>query len=507
MEYKTALLIGRFQPFHKGHLYLIKKALEMNDRLVIGIGSANIHDDNNPLDFDTRRKIISAVAYKEKIKDKFAKIVALDDFFNDEKWLVNVKKKAGNFDVVIGNNEWTNKIMEKAGYRVRRFPYYKRQLYEGWRIRKLIREGKRWQSRVPGYLVDYLSSLKLHLPKVFNHAVVGGTFDRFHKGHEKLIEIAAQNAKKITIGIATEELYKDKLFAKQIEPFNYRKNNVGDFLKKNGWHEKSKLIGFSEFTGGADKNDEIDAIVVSRQTYQNALKINNLREKRGLTPLRIIIVDDVLASDGQLLSSERIRLGETDRKGKTFFINSNKDLILPESLRIELRRPLGRVYKSTDGVLKLVNGSVNKPAMIIAVGDVIVKSLLEKGIDPDVKIIDFRSRRKEFSISNFRFSWTFQLPKEKFLNKPGTINIKTTEKLKEIIYKVIQQSQVHLTGGLREKGWLVIDGEEDLLTLPAILYAPLGSLVLYGHWQFGVIAVEVTEKSKEKIAGILLKFS
>ena len=71
MNYHTALIVGRFQPFHKGHLFLIKKALEKADKIIIGIGSANMSDDNNPIDFETRKKIIKAVTYKEKIADRY----------------------------------------------------------------------------------------------------------------------------------------------------------------------------------------------------------------------------------------------------------------------------------------------------------------------------------------------------------------------------------------------------------------------------------------------------
>ena len=55
--------------------------------------------------------------------------------------------------------------------------------------------------------------------------------------------------------------------------------------------------------------------------------------------------------------------------------------------------------------------------------------------------------------------------------------------------------------------WIVVDGEEDLLTLPAILFAPPNSLVLYGHWQHGIIAVEVDEEMKEKIWKIIERFT
>jgi len=156
MEDKIGLLIGRFQPFHLGHLYLLKKSFEFIDKLVIGIGSASIYDKNNPLSSWQRRLILKKVIEKESLSEKIIKIVELEDFFNDENWLENVKKQVDRFNLVIGNNEWTNKIMEKAGYQVKRLPYYKRYLYEGWRIRKLVKNNKSWQDRVPDYLVSQL---------------------------------------------------------------------------------------------------------------------------------------------------------------------------------------------------------------------------------------------------------------------------------------------------------------------------------------------------------------
>jgi len=59
MDYHVALIVGRFQPFHKGHLFLIKKALEKADKIIVGIGSANITDENNPIDYETRKKVIT----------------------------------------------------------------------------------------------------------------------------------------------------------------------------------------------------------------------------------------------------------------------------------------------------------------------------------------------------------------------------------------------------------------------------------------------------------------
>ena len=53
---------------------------------------------------------------------------------------------------------------------------------------------------------------------------------------------------------------------------------------------------------------------------------------------------------------------------------------------------------------------------------------------------------------------------------------------------------------------MIVKGEEDLLALPAILFAPLNSVVLYGQIDLGVVMVEVTEEKKKGVEEILKKF-
>jgi len=153
MHYNTALLVGRFQPFHNGHLFLIKKALKKADKLIIGIGSANVTDGNNPYSTSLRQQMIEIVAKEEKLSDKIVQIILLDDFHNDKKWLDQIYKKSTKFDLVVGNNEWTNRILEKAGYPILRVGFYKRYQHEGEKIRQLMKENKNWQDRVPECLM------------------------------------------------------------------------------------------------------------------------------------------------------------------------------------------------------------------------------------------------------------------------------------------------------------------------------------------------------------------
>lgn len=494
MKYKKALLVGRFQPFHLGHLYLLKKALEVAGEVVIGVGSANIYDANNPLDWKTREKILKAVIYKEAMELRVSKIVPLDDFFNDEKWLKNVKDKAGDFDLVVGNNDWVNRIMEKGGVEVLRVPYYKRYLYEGEKIRKLLVKKGNWQVRVPSYLVKFITE---NLTENVDEVVLGGTFDHFHKGHRAMLDKAFTIGKKVTVGIATEELYKDKMLSKEIEPFSIRKKSVRDYLASKSWLYKAKLIAFSDFKGPLDTKKNASAIVVSRQTLPNALRINRLRVENNLPPLKTVVVGDVLAQDGKMVSSERIRKGEIDREGYFYLKMFEKKLIMPESLRERLRRPLGKVIKGKleeeVKIAKKVAAHINKskPTMIIAVGDVIAGSLEKIGLKIDVKVIDLKSRREFIGKINVT-----KTNEDRIINEAGTI---TTQAVMEI-KKAIDNK---LNDGFQE---VVIDGEEDLLTLPTILFAPLGSIVLYGHWRLGVIMVGIDESIKKKVALYVREF-
>ncbi len=155
-KYKVGLLIGRFQPFHKGHLHLIKKSFLYIDKMIIGIGSVGIADKDNFLSYERREKMLELVIEKEGWKDRISKIAPLKDFHNDELWLKNSLKVAGKVEVVIGNNEWTNRIFEAAGYPILRLGFYKRYLYEGIKIRELMRAGKRWEDRVPEHIVGLL---------------------------------------------------------------------------------------------------------------------------------------------------------------------------------------------------------------------------------------------------------------------------------------------------------------------------------------------------------------
>lgn len=159
-QYHTALVIGRFQPFHNGHLYLLEKSLEMADYIKIAIGSANSTDrDANPLSYQQRKQMIKTVIKHEGWENRVTDIFASNDFESDEEWRVEIIQKAGQFDIAVGNNDWTNSVLAEAGYQTKTITLKDREHLQGVVIRKLIRSNEDWQSRVPDYLVNTIMRL------------------------------------------------------------------------------------------------------------------------------------------------------------------------------------------------------------------------------------------------------------------------------------------------------------------------------------------------------------
>jgi len=150
-QYKVALFIGRFQPFHKGHLYSLKKCFELADQVIVGIGSSQESGtENNPWDFEARKAMIESL----DLQGDSLKVVALPDYPDDEVWLKEVKERVGNFNVVVSNNEWVLSIMQKAGYKTVETGLFNREELEGVKIRQLMKDqDESWKLRVPQEVV------------------------------------------------------------------------------------------------------------------------------------------------------------------------------------------------------------------------------------------------------------------------------------------------------------------------------------------------------------------
>lgn len=151
------VVIGRFQPFHLGHAWLIRESLRRVKKIIILVGSSNRKNADNPWSLKDRIKMIEEFIYKEKISDKLIRVDEIIDVPDDDKWLkIALNKIRKEKFTVIGDNEWVNGIFESAKFKVIRLGYFERYKYEGAKIRELMKNGGKWENRVLDYLVPII---------------------------------------------------------------------------------------------------------------------------------------------------------------------------------------------------------------------------------------------------------------------------------------------------------------------------------------------------------------
>ncbi|MCD6529943.1 phosphopantetheine adenylyltransferase [Candidatus Bathyarchaeota archaeon] len=150
----------------------------------------------------------------------------------------------------------------------------------------------------------------------FKVAAVGGTFDEFHKGHRSILKKAFEVGEKVIVGLCTDEFVKKLGKPHIVDPYEVRLKNLKTFLKENGLLERAEIIPLNDPYGPTINDEEIEVLIVSEETAPTAYKINELRRRRGLKPLEIIVVNMVLAEDEKTISTTRIRKGEIDREGR-----------------------------------------------------------------------------------------------------------------------------------------------------------------------------------------------
>lgn len=153
--------------------------------------------------------------------------------------------------------------------------------------------------------------------KKYTKVAVGGTFDKFHDGHKKLLTTAFELGEQIEIGVTSDAFGGLK---GDIDSCKERMGNLKLFF-----NDKSnfRVVPLEDPFGTTIFEEDFDAIVVSEETEPNAVKINEIRVSKGMNPLDIVVVSFVLAEDGNPISSTRIRRGEINRNG--FIINNRKN--------------------------------------------------------------------------------------------------------------------------------------------------------------------------------------
>ena len=159
-------------------------------------------------------------------------------------------------------------------------------------------------------------------------------------------------------------------------------------------------------------------------------------------------------------------------------------LLLPDDLRSSLKGPLGRLYKGNgQECVKAMEKELLSAKKVVAVGDMTAFYLLKASIVPDLLVVDNKTKRMPVSDHVIEM-----LDHESY----KTVMVKNPAAT--ITKDLIDQIRESLQGTNHVK--IVVEGEEDLATLPAILYAPMGSVVVYGQPNEGSVLVDVTLERK-----------
>jgi len=142
------LVIGRFQPLHKGHLAAIREALGACDDLVVVIGSAELsHTPENPFTAGERyQMMLSSLADDERSR---VHIIPVRDVNRYAAWVSHVESYVPPFDVVFSNSDLTRSLFSQAGYEARRTKAYNPKSYSGTEIRRRIVSDGKWRGLVP----------------------------------------------------------------------------------------------------------------------------------------------------------------------------------------------------------------------------------------------------------------------------------------------------------------------------------------------------------------------
>ncbi len=141
------LHVGRFQPFHEGHVKVVDMIAEEVDEVVVAVGSAQkSHSTRNPFTAGERVSMIT-----KTLEDHPATVYAIpvEDLNRNAVWTEHLRSLCPPFDVVYSNNPLIVRLFEEDGFEVRTGHLFERDRYSGTEVRERMLEGGDWRSLVP----------------------------------------------------------------------------------------------------------------------------------------------------------------------------------------------------------------------------------------------------------------------------------------------------------------------------------------------------------------------
>jgi len=157
MATTRGLLIGRFQPFHRGHEQLVERIAREVDEVIVGIGSADqSHTRRDPFTAGERIVMISNVLAE---MDTPSYVVPIEDLNRNSVWVSHAESMCPPFDVVYSNNPLVIRLFEESDYEVRDSEMFDREELRGTDIRERMIAGDGWRESVPAAVVAAIDEI------------------------------------------------------------------------------------------------------------------------------------------------------------------------------------------------------------------------------------------------------------------------------------------------------------------------------------------------------------
>jgi len=160
-ELATGLFVGRFQPFHRGHLATVKFALKTVDNLVIVVGSAQkSHEPRNPFTAGERIAMIKAAIDADgKVDSRRVLIIPVPDVDVHSLWTRQVDMLVPKYDVVFANDPFTLHLFQESGARTIEAPLVDRDEMSATEVRRRMITGEAWQDLVPAPVTEIIKEI------------------------------------------------------------------------------------------------------------------------------------------------------------------------------------------------------------------------------------------------------------------------------------------------------------------------------------------------------------
>jgi nicotinamide-nucleotide adenylyltransferase len=157
---KRGLYVGRFQPFHLGHLSAIKDVLKETNELVIVIGSAQYsHTFNNPFTAGERLVMVRKALEESRVNSEQIWIVPVPDVHLHMMWVSSLEGYTPHFNVVYSNEPLTRRLFMESGYKVEPIRLFDRKDYSSTEIRQKMVKDENWQKLVPKSVAAFIQEI------------------------------------------------------------------------------------------------------------------------------------------------------------------------------------------------------------------------------------------------------------------------------------------------------------------------------------------------------------